>query len=128
MSTLAFIIPHFSSLLEGELIYSCIGIVNPILISVIFSLLIMNKKTIWMACGMHSFWNFCLFNIFGLNLSGTQHSIAVFNFSVGEKSILNGGIYGIEASIITTVVLIVYAVILILKYRKIEGECDIDLG
>ncbi len=122
ISSLVFMIPHFSSLFGGELIYSFFGIVNLFLVSIIFSLLIMNKKTIWIACGMHSFWNFCLFNIFGLNLSGTQKTIAVFNLGIDTKNILNGGTYGIEASAITTVVLSVYVGHLILKVRKIKCE------
>ncbi len=119
ISSLAFAAPHFSSLFAGDFIYSFVGFINLLLVSTIFSLLIINGKNIWIACGMHSFWNFCLFNIFGLNLSGTnKKATAIFDFSTNSENILNGGTYGIEASIITTAVLIVSTVFLIKKYRK----------
>lgn len=59
-----------------------------------------------MACGLHSFWNAILFCILGLNLSGNDGSVtAVFNMQSVGKNIWNGGSYGIESSVITTIVL-----------------------
>ena len=106
ISTLMFIIPHLSSLFDGGVIYGVFGIINLLLISTIFSLLTIRFKSIWAACGLHSFWNAVLYSVLGLNLSGNDETVtAIFNMqSVGEN-IWNGGVYGIEASIITTVVL-----------------------
>ena len=79
-----------------------------ILISVIFSLLTLRFKSIWAACGLHSIWNYILYSILGLNLSEIDGNVAsVFNMQSVGSSILNGGEYGIEASIITTAVLAV---------------------
>lgn len=70
---------------------------------------------------MHSFWNFFLFNIFGLNLSGSEKKVtAIFDFSTNNENILCGGTYGIEASIITTAVLVVCTVFLILNNKKTQ--------
>lgn len=100
-----------------------------LLVSTIFALLIINDKNIWIACGMHSFWNFCLFNIFGLNLSGSSKNLtAIFDFSTNGENILNGGVYGIEASVITTAVLILYAMFLIFKYRKNKVQAVVKLN
>lgn len=121
ISSLAFAVPHFSSLFAGDFIYSFAGIINLLLVSTIFSLLIINEKNIWIACGMHSFWNFCLFNICGLNLSGSsKRPTAILDISINSKNILNGGEYGIEASVITTAVLVICTVFLILKFKKIK--------
>lgn len=119
ISTAMFIIPHLSSLSEGKPIYIVIGILNLILISVIFSLFTLRFNSIWATCGLHSIWNFILFNIFGLNLSGKDETTAaVFDLrSVGEN-ICNGGEYGIEASIITAVVLAVAAALILYLSRK----------
>lgn len=106
VSTVTFIIPHWSSLFTGNIIYGIIGIANLIFISIIFSLLTFSFKNIWAACGLHSFWNAFLYNFLGLNLSGNDSKItAVLNMQSAGKNIWNGGEYGIEASIITTVVL-----------------------
>lgn len=114
MSTVMFILPHWSSLFAGKVIYGVIGIINLVLISIIFSLLTIHYKSIWAACGLHSFWNAVLYSVLGLNLSGNDETfMAVFNLqSVGEN-IWNGGVYGIEASGVTTVVLALFVVLLL---------------
>lgn len=124
VSTIMFILPHWSSLFASETIYGVIGIVNLVLISIIFSLLTIRYKSIWAACGLHSFWNAILYSILGLNLSGNDETvIAIFNMqSVGE-TIWNGGMYGIEASLVTTVVLALAAVLIWkMNNRKAKAE------
>ena len=55
---------------------------------------------------MYLWWNFILYVIMGLCLSGSESvSKGIVLFSVKDASILNGAEYGIEASVITTVVL-----------------------
>lgn len=124
VSTIMFILPHWSSLFASETIYGVIGIVNLVLISIIFSLLTIRYKSIWATCGLHSFWNAILYSILGLNLSGNDETvIAIFNMqSVGE-TIWNGGMYGIEASLVTTVVLALAAVLIWkMNNRKAKAE------
>ena len=125
ISTLMFIIPHLSSLFDGGVIYGVFGIINLLLISTIFSLLTIRFKSIWAACGLHSFWNAVLYSVLGLNLSGNDETVtAIFNMqSVGEN-IWNGGVYGIEASLITTVVLAFAAILIMLIDRKQVKEND----
>lgn len=119
VSTLLFIIPHLSALSEGEPIFVMIGILDLILISVIFSILTVRFDSIWAACGLHSVWNFILFNILGLNLSGNDETTAaVFDMRSVSENILNGGEYGIEASIVTAAVLAAAAVILYVLCKK----------
>jgi hypothetical protein len=95
------------------------AIVNLVLISIIFSLLTIRFKSIWAACGLHSVWNFILNSILGLNLSGNGEKItAVFDMRSVGSNVLNGGEYGIEASILTAVVLAAVVGICILDLRK----------
>ena len=106
VSTILFIIPHWSSLFAGEMIYGVIGVINLILISVIFSLLTICFKSIWAACGLHSFWNTILYSVLGLNLSGSDETVtAIFNMQSVGDNIWNGSQYGLEASAATTIVL-----------------------
>lgn len=119
ISALIFAIPHFSTLFANGYSYALIGLINLILISVIFSLLMIKRKNIWISSGLHSFWNFLLFNIMGINLSGTDtEQTALLEFQITKKNILNGGDYGMEASIITMLVLGVFAIILIMHNSK----------
>lgn len=123
VSTILFILPHWSSLFEGEMIYGIIGVINLILISVIFSFLTICYKNIWAACGLHSFWNAILYGILGLNLSGKEENVtAIFNMQSVGDSIWNGSIYGIEASAGTTIVLAFAVALIFVTIRKRLGE------
>lgn len=93
--------------------YAVCGIVNLYLISVIFSLLAARRENLWIACGLHSVWNFVLYCIMGINLSGNESSEGVFLLNVHKANIINGGEYGLEAGLACTVALGVTAVILI---------------
>ncbi|MBU5436523.1 CPBP family intramembrane metalloprotease [Tissierella sp. MSJ-40] len=122
ISSIAFAWPHFSSLFQADLIYCIIGLANLLLVSAVFALYIINDGNIYVACGLHSFWNFISLNVCRLNLSGISgtdgQSTAIFNLSVNGSCILNGGQYGIESSILTTLVLTICTVLLTLKFKK----------
>ena len=96
-----------------------VGIVNLYLVSAVLSALVLLRNNIWAAWGLHTAWNFVLYGVLGLPLSGGAESEAgIFQFVTNGESILNGGGYGVEASIITTAVLAVTAVILMKKWKK----------
>lgn len=119
VSAALFTIPHLSGMSGGSPVIVAAAIVNLILISVIFSLITIRFKSIWAACGLHSIWNYILYSILGLNLSGIDGTVAsVFDMTSVGSNILNGGEYGIEASIITTMVLSVSIVIIFIFSRK----------
>jgi len=126
ISTLAFAYFHLGGLFESQSLYVIIGIINLLLVSTLFSLYIIKDGNIWVACAIHSFWNFCLYNVCGLNLSGIQKPTAILSFTTGAENILNGGKYGIEASIITTAVLFVCVIALAIKVKK-SGINKIEL-
>lgn len=127
ISTVTFILPHLPSLFDGDALCTLFGILNLLLISTVFTLLTVGFKSIWAACGLHSFWNVALYGIFGLNLSGNGKPVtAVFNICSVGKNIWNGGEYGIEASIITTCVLAVFAALVWHAVRKRQSKIPID--
>ena len=114
-----FTVPHLSSMSEGAPAIVVTGIVNTVLVSLIFSLLPLRFRSIWAACGLHTVWNFILNSILGLNLSGNDGTVnAVFDMKSVGSGILNGGEYGIEASIVITVVLMISLGLLFMFSRK----------
>lgn len=114
LSSTAFVFPHCLSLFETDIIYAFIGIINLYLISAIFSLLVLSRSNIWLSCGLHSIWNFVLYGIFGLTLSGADtNKSGVLCFGIDSYNIINGGEYGIESSIVTTIILSVVVAMLI---------------
>lgn len=122
LSAIAFSFPHFSTLFEADAKYAVTGVVNLLLISIIFSVLRLCRANIWIACGLHSIWNFLLYGVFGLTLSGNETGTAgILCFEVKECSIINGGEYGLEASILTTVILTIAVIVLIYRWRNKDG-------
>lgn len=111
-STFVFTFNHWGNFSGSEPKYIFSGVLCLIVISCVFSFITLRTKSIWAACGLHSFWNFCLCCVLGLNLSGSEGASAAFidMRSVGEN-LLNGGAYGIEASIISDFIIAVLAAV-----------------
>lgn len=117
----AFAVPHLLSILDAETEFVIIGIINLYLVSIVFSLLYMLRANIYIVCGLHCVWNFLLNGVMGLSVSGSNSNPnAPMSFTVNAETIISGGAYGLEASIITTVVLGIATIILVKIYRKGE--------
>lgn len=116
VSSTVFVVLHLirTTLLDTASVYIVLGIINLYLISFIFSILSMWRSNIWIACGLHSIWNFILNTIMGLSVSGNEGGLkGVALFSIKETNIINGAEYGIESSIITTIVLVMFLFVMI---------------
>lgn len=106
VSATAFALPHLPSVLAAEGWYVVIGVVNLYLVSAVFSLLYVLRANIYIVSGLHCLWNFVLNGVLGLSVSGsTGNENALLCFRVPGENIFNGGIYGLEAGVITTAVL-----------------------
>lgn len=119
ISILFFSIGHFSKMFEEGALIGIIGIVNLMLISLIFVILTLKNKNIYGATGFHFIWNFALFSIIGLNLSGLETTNSIFKMEAVNK-FLTGYSYGIESSLIFTIILslVLASILLISKYKK----------
>ena len=89
----------------------------------VLSFLVLKLNSIWMACAIHSVWNFVQGNFFGILVSGGSFGASVFRFdSVGGKELLNGGDFGMEGGLATTVILTVsIMIVLLIKPREPEN-------
>ena len=125
VSAALFTIPHLDNMAGADPAIAVTAVLNLILISMIFSSLTLHFKSIWAACGLHSVWNFILSVVLGLNLSGNGEPVAaVFDVRTSGDSLLNGGMYGIEASVITAAVLCAVSVKMLYhlnKTRELKG-------
>ena len=123
VSTVVFIVPHLSNLLAGSTALKVTALLNLILISVIFSMIMLYFDSIWAACGLHAFWNAFLSCVVGLNVSGVESGEnTLLTFTSAGESVLNGGEYGIEASVVTTAVLAAGAVLAVFMVRRRKAE------
>ena len=107
----------------GTLLFSMLSILNMVLVSLIWVLLTVRFHSIWAACGFHSLWNYLLFNIYGLNLTGNDSQVPVLlNFQAQGENVLNGGKIGLEASVITTAVLSLLLIFLLINGKKMGNS------
>ncbi|MFA8450186.1 MAG: lysostaphin resistance A-like protein [Bacteroidales bacterium] len=97
---------------------SILPLFNLFLIGILFSLAYVKTKSIFIPIAMHFFWNFIQGPILGFDVSGLVFD-NIFKFENKGMSIINGGNYGLEGSIITTVLLLITSIIL-WKKRKSE--------
>ena len=107
------------SLMEAETQFVIVGTLNLYLVSAVFSLLFVLRSNIYIVGGLHCVWNFVLYGAMGLSVSGgNSNENALMSFNVNAQNILSGGAYGVEASIITTVVLGVTVILLVRLCKK----------
>ena len=96
------------------------SMVNLVLFGLFMSVLVLKLNSIWMACAIHTVWNFVQGNFFGILVSGTDMGLSVFRFvSVPGMGLWNGGSFGMEGGLATCIVLTVATVItLLIKPRE----------
>lgn len=109
----------FSILHLGNSYFNLLAFVNIFLMGLVFSMLFYVGDSIYISAAAHSVWNFLQGNFFGINVSGiiTSKNTIFLSESVGNKLISGGG-FGIEASLVVTIVEILALYLLYKKARK----------
>lgn len=81
-------------------------IFNLLLFAVFGSFLSLSEGGLWGICAMHGAWNWAQGNLFGVAVSGQPVSDSFFTYTANTDSIdlLTGGAFGIEGSIVTSLV------------------------
>lgn len=93
--------------------------INLSLFGAFASLYMIDFDDIWGVCAIHSIWNFTQGSFYGISVSGTGNTESVFRTTaISSSKLLTGGDFGIEGSIITTVVLILGIMPILYKIRK----------
>lgn len=75
-------------------------------------------KNLWFPIALHFSWNFFQ-SLFGFNVSG-QDFYSLIEITIIEKNILNGGDFGFEGSIFSTIFQIICVILIHNYYSKIE--------
>lgn len=109
----------FSVFHLGNAGFDLMASINIFLIGLIFSLLFYIKDSLYLAGAAHSFWNMAMANIYGIPVSGYDSTrVSLFTTSLNGPDIMSGGAFGLEASIITSLVLGLVLIYLITKIKK----------
>ena len=119
ISSIAFAIMH-----GGNSGIALLPLINLVLIAVFFGLYIICFNNIWGACAIHSIWNFVQGNFYGIKVSGINIEDSIFvSTNIPGKELINGGAFGAEGGIATTIVTI-FSIIILLIYMKKRGKIE----
>jgi membrane protease YdiL (CAAX protease family) len=85
--------------------------VNTAGFGILFGYAYLRSRDLWLPIGLHFGWNFTL-PLFGVNVSGLRMKVTGYEMSWTAGDLWSGGEYGPEASVLTSVVLILLCVYL----------------
>lgn len=95
---------------------------NIFLAGILLGISYIHTKNLWFPIALHLSWN--LFQtIFGFNVSG-QNSYSLIEFSINESSILNGGSFGFEGSILSVIAMIITIIGIAFYYDRNKTNPD----
>ena len=103
---------------------SLIAMLNLALYGVTASLYMLRTNNIWGISAFHSIWNFVQGNFYGLPVSGMDSGDTILSFSFKGTDLVNGGAFGLEASIASTIVLAVWIVCLLFVPNPFAKKAD----
>lgn len=97
-----------------------LSISNIILVGVFAAFYVLKDSSLWGICAWHSIWNWAQYNVFGFAVSGmSMYSTPLFKPVTNGNEVLHGGSFGIEGSIITTIMLSIASIVL---WRQLWGR------
>lgn len=110
----------FSAFHSLNMGYTPLASVNLFLIAILFALIYIRTGSIWMTAAIHTMWNLCQGNVYGLQVSGNEAHAALINitYSNGAKDIITGGAFGPEGGLAVTAVTAVCMVIVIISIAR----------
>ena len=102
----------FSSLFFGLLHLgndglSIIPIIDLVLFGVMACLFMLKTNSLWMVCGIHAAWNCFQGNVFSFKVSGIDSGVAFIDVATKGNSLINGGAFGVEGSLVSVIVQVI---------------------
>jgi membrane protease YdiL (CAAX protease family) len=94
-----------------------IGAINIVLVGVLFVVVTLKTKTLWISIGYHITWNYFQGVVFGFEVSGLGTE-SILKSTIKNDNIFNGGSFGLEGGILTTFVIFVTLIIFNFVYKE----------
>ncbi|MCR4688300.1 MAG: ABC transporter permease [Saccharofermentans sp.] len=104
--------------------FTPLAAINLFLIAFLFAEIYLLTGDIIITCGIHTMWNLCQGNVFGLQVSGTEQGASLIHVTYLDKArdIITGGAFGPEGGLavtaVTVVALVIVTVLLIRKKKE----------
>ncbi|MEW9699180.1 lysostaphin resistance A-like protein [Paenibacillus sp. SI8] len=96
---------------------SPLPIINLLLAGLLFGVSRVSTGGLWMPIGMHLSWNFFQGNVYGFDVSGTR-TVSIFQMEKSGSTVISGGSFGAEGSLVTTVILLVGIALIYMYYQR----------
>jgi membrane protease YdiL (CAAX protease family) len=116
LSSLVFGVIHLTS--PANTVLSTMGVLAA---GVLFAGAFLLTRQLWLVIGIHAAWDFANDGIFGVAVSGTSgHAIpSLLQANLRGSSILTGGPFGVEASLVAVIIISIVSSILVwVAWRK----------
>lgn len=96
-----------------------VAMLNIVLVGILLGLIVINTGSLWVACGIHSAWNFAQGNIFGFQVSGNDVGVgSIVDLNLVGNEFITGGQFGPEAGIVCSFVILVLIVIVLFLSKR----------
>ena len=85
---------------------SVVGIANILLVGLVFAILYFQTLRLWLPIGFHLSWNWAHGWLWGFDVSGIELEHQLFTATSHGPDLLTGGEFGLEGSILTTLLVV----------------------
>ena len=96
---------------------SWLSTINLILIGLLFGITVIKMGKLHFAIGLHAAWNIFQNNVFGAPNSGKKTVASIFTFSNSGPGIWTGGEFGVEGSLLCTLICLITLLILLILFK-----------
>ena len=90
--------------------FSVVPFINIVLVGVIFGIIYLKYKNIYLVIAIHFFWNYITGLILGSHVSGIAMP-SVFTYKLSSSELISGGGFGIEGSVILVILQVIVIVV-----------------
>ena len=101
--------------------FSLLGFINICLVGIFLGLLFWFTDQLWIPIGFHIAWNYFQGPVYGFEVSGIN-TPRMFTTVIGEENLLNGGLFGPEGGLFTTLVTLAAIGGVLWHYRGKKGK------
>jgi membrane protease YdiL (CAAX protease family) len=104
---------------------SILSFINLVLFGVFAALYVLNEGSLWGLCGLHSIWNWIQGSVYGIKVSGESlpGGSIISMEPVQNKVLFSRGAFGLEGSLIVSIVLSIACIYL---YKKIKEKMYLE--
>ncbi len=95
-----------------------LSLINLFLFSIFAISYLLNEKSLWGICGFHVAWNWTQGCLFGVKVSGISLPGSFLVTTPKGSDFISGGRFGLEGSIVCSLIFIIAIIILLIAYKK----------